>query len=78
MFINVRLLMVLIFSLAISALLSTWVVPYLERFRRHVLFVKGKYFVILRIQYGSETDTISCDPRSSHQPDIVVDYGALR
>jgi hypothetical protein len=32
----------------------------------------------VRIQYGSETDTISYDAGSPHQPDIVVDYRALR
>jgi len=32
----------------------------------------------VKIQYGSETDTISYDPGSPHSPDIIVDYRALR
>jgi hypothetical protein len=35
-------------------------------------------YATVRIQHGSETDTISYDPKSPHHPDIVVDYKALR
>ncbi len=32
----------------------------------------------VKIQYGEESDVISFDPGSPHNPDIVVDYKALR
>ena len=40
--------------------------------------ITGLDDMTVRIHYGSETDTISFDPRSPHQPDIAVDYKALR
>ena len=40
--------------------------------------ITGLDDMTVRIQYGAEIDTISYDPGSPHQPDIVVDYKSLR
>lgn len=40
--------------------------------------ITGLDDMTVRIQYGSETDTISYDPNSPYKADICVDYRALR